>query len=61
MTRTACMIKLLRHGALTRSECIEITGWPIGAVRGALDHLYQMGRIKKENIYGGRYYIGNNK
>jgi predicted transcriptional regulator len=61
MMHTDCMIKLLRHGALTRRECIEITGWSRNVLRRVLDHLYQSGRIKHEGFRGGRYYLGNNK
>lgn len=61
MTHTDCLIKLLRHGALTRGQCMEITGWPRDVVRATISHLYQMGRIKHEGFRGGRYYIGGIK
>lgn len=58
MTRTDCMIKLLRHGALTFRECVEITGWPHHVVQGTLRYLRNVGRIKHDGNWNGQYYLG---
>lgn len=57
MTRTDCMIKLLRHGALTFRECADITGWPRDEVRNTLSHLRHVKRVKHDGGWNGQYYV----
>lgn len=57
MTRTDCMVKLLKHGALTFKECVNITGWPVVEVRQTLGHLRQTKRIKHDGDWNGQYYL----
>ena len=54
MTRTHAMKELLNHGALTRKEIVEITGWAVDKVRYTLSHLSCTGQIKKE---GGKWHL----
>jgi sugar-specific transcriptional regulator TrmB len=55
MTRTYCMIKLLRHGALTFRECVVITGWRQDRVRQTLRRLKEVGRVKSVKGWPRRY------
>jgi transcription initiation factor IIE alpha subunit len=48
MTRSYAMLELLNHGALTRQELIEITGWTPKQVKNILSHLLDRGQIKSE-------------
>lgn len=48
MTRAYAMRELLNHGALTRNELVEITGWTPNKVRYTLSHLAETGQIKKQ-------------
>lgn len=57
MTRTDCMIKLLRHGALTFRECLAITGWPCAEVRNTLSDLRRAKRVKHNGDWNGQYYL----
>ena len=48
MTRSYAMLELLNHGALTRQELIEITGWTPKQVKNTLSHLLDKGQIRNE-------------
>lgn len=48
MTRTYALKKLLEHGALTRKEILEITGWTVKQVHFTLAYLSQTGQIIKQ-------------
>lgn len=56
MTRTYAARQLLRHGALTLGEFVEITGWPRKVARYTLMWLVQNGAVeyigsKQKGIY----------
>jgi transcription initiation factor IIE alpha subunit len=48
MTRAYAMRELLNHGALTRNEIVEITGWTADKVRYTLSHLAETDQIQKK-------------
>lgn len=48
MIRAYALRELLNHGALTKMEILEITGWPPQNVRYTLSHLSETGQIKKK-------------
>jgi len=48
MTRSHALIKLLEHGALTRREIVEFTGWTVKQVHFTLAYLSQTGAIVKQ-------------
>lgn len=56
MTRTACMIKLLRHGALTLGECYIITGWPRRSVQCVVAGLVLNGLVVRSGPRGKGVY-----
>lgn len=47
MSRSYALKKLLEHGALTRREIVEITGWKEKQVHFTLAYLSQTGQIIK--------------
>lgn len=47
MTRFYAAVSLFEHGPLTRSEFVEITGWPPGACDKMLARLVDEGRIER--------------
>ena len=48
MSRSDALKKLLEHGALTRREIVEITGWKEKQVHFTLAYLAQTGAIVKQ-------------
>lgn len=48
MTRTYALKRLLEHGALTRKEIVEITGWTAKQVHLTLAYLAEIGAIVKQ-------------
>jgi len=48
MSRSYALRKLLEHGALTRREIVEITGWKEKQVHFTLAYLSQIGVIVKQ-------------
>ena len=46
MTRTKALLKLLEHGALTRTEIAEIMGGSRAAAFQAIDSLHKRRKIK---------------
>lgn len=48
MSRSYALKKLLEHGALTRREIVEITGWKEKQVHFTLAYLAQTGAIVKQ-------------
>ena len=54
MTRAHAMKELLNHGALTRKELLEITGWTPEKVRYTLSYLSEKHLIVKKQ---GKWYL----
>jgi len=54
MTRTYCAIQLLKHGEMTFSEFVEITGWTVRQCRRAIEKLQKAGQIFTSSKLGGR-------
>lgn len=48
MSRTYCLQMLLEHGALTRKEIRQITGWKSQAVSQTISQLIEWGSIVEE-------------
>lgn len=49
MTRSYALTKLLEHGALTRQELREITGWTDKQLISVLTYLSAFGKIESVN------------
>lgn len=50
MTHTYAMKRLLEHGPLSWRELVAITGWPVGAVKGAINCLLETETVVAERV-----------
>lgn len=52
MTRTYALQRLLQHGALTREEIEQVTGWRRDELDKALTWLTSLGRVERATMTG---------
>lgn len=48
MTRNNALKRLLEHGPLTFGQLVDITGWKVSQVRGAVSNLMADGTVQAE-------------
>jgi predicted transcriptional regulator len=57
MTRTYALQRLLQHGAMSRTELAQVTGWAEKTLDRTLTWLTDAGRVERATATGVRRYV----
>lgn len=57
MTHTYAIQRLLQHGAMSRTDLAQVTGWTESTLDRTLTWLTQVGRLERATASGTRRYV----